>query len=131
VGAALIRRDGLEFPTWGKGNTAERDVRDGELALERNVSRVIGEMSFLWVPIEDEAGAQSLRGYIERNTIALLSNFNNPSLDPPSHNWLGHCSDRERVRKSGLWNQNHVEEAYDAVFLDHLDRLASILKRAA
>jgi hypothetical protein len=24
VGAALIRRDGLNFPTWGNGNTAER-----------------------------------------------------------------------------------------------------------
>jgi len=131
VGAALIRRDGLKFPTWGNGNTAERAVRDGELALEREVSSVIGNMSFLWVAIEDEAGPESRRGYIERNAIALLSNYNKPTLDPPSQNWLGHRSDRERVRKSGLWNQNHVEEPYDPAFLYSLDQLVSQAKRAA
>jgi hypothetical protein len=78
VGAALIRRDGLDFPTWGNGNTAERAVRDRELELERKVSCVIGDMSFLWVPIDDEAGPESRRGYVERNAIALLSNYNKP-----------------------------------------------------
>jgi hypothetical protein len=131
VGAALIQRDGLTFPTWGHGNTAERTVRDGELSLERAVSRVIGDMSFLWVPIEDKAGPDSRRGYIERNAIALLSNFGKMSLDPPSQHWLGHHSDRERVRKSGLWNQNHVEEVYDSAFLDNLDELVSNARRAA
>jgi len=131
VGAALIQRDGLEFPTWGNGNTADREVRGRELALEREVSRVIGAMSFLWVPIEDEAGPESQRGYIERNAIALLSNHKRPPLDPPSQDWLGHRSDRERVRKSGLWNQNHVEEACDSAFLDSLDQLASQAGRAA
>ena len=92
--------------------------------------------------IEDEAGPESRRGYIERNghvaddaanfaAIALLSNYNKPTLDPPSQNWLGHRSDRERVRKSGLWNQNHVEEPYDPAFLDSLDQLVSQAKRAA
>ena len=106
-------------------------MRDGELALEREVSSVIGNMSFLWAAIEDEAGPESRRGYIERNAIALLSNYNKPTLDPPSQNWLGHRSDRERVRKSGLWNQNHVEEPYDPAFLDSLDQLVSQAKRAA
>jgi hypothetical protein len=57
--AALIRRDRLEFPTWANGNTAERDVRAGELSLEREVSRIIGGMPSLWVPIEDKAGPES------------------------------------------------------------------------
>src|SRR5207302_379079 len=103
VGAALIRRDGFDSPTWGKGSTAERQVRSVELALEREVSRVIGDMSFLWLDIEDEAGPESQRGYIERNSIALLSNYNKPAIDPPSTCWLGSHSDRERVRRSGLW----------------------------
>jgi hypothetical protein len=60
-----------------------------------------------------------------------LSNFNRPVLDAPSKAWLGHHSNRERVKKSGLWNQNHVEEAYEAVFLDILDRLVSDVKKAA
>jgi hypothetical protein len=131
VGAALIRRDSFDFPTWGKGSTAERQVRDGEVALEREVSRVVGNMSFLWLSVEDDAGPESQRGYIERNSIALLSNYNKPSLDLPSKNWLGCQSDRERVRESGLWNQNHVEETCDAAFLDRLDHLVSDVRRAA
>ena len=47
VGAALINRQKLDFPTWGDGQTADRDVRSGELALERQVSQVIGNMWFL------------------------------------------------------------------------------------
>jgi hypothetical protein len=131
VGAALIQRDGLDFPTWGAGNTAGRQVRDCELGLEREVSRVIGNMPLLWLSVEDGAGPESQRGYIERNSIALLSNYNKPSLDPPSKNWLGRYSDRERVRKSGLWNQNHVEETCDPAFLDRFDQFVSDVRLAA
>jgi hypothetical protein len=131
VGAALIDRDGGDFPTWGDGNTADHDVRNGELALERKVSETVGNMPFLWLAIEDEAGPASWRGYIERNSIALLSNFNKRPLDPPSQNWLGRHSDRERVRKSGMWNQNHVDEAYAPAFFDVLDRLVSEARRVA
>jgi hypothetical protein len=131
VGSALIDRERLDFPTWGDGQTADRDVRRGELALERQASQVIGNMWILWLAIEDEAGPESRRGYIERNSIALLSNFNKPALDAPSQGWLGLRSNRERVRKSGLWNQNHVDETYDPTFLDTLDRLVSDVKRAA
>jgi hypothetical protein len=122
VGAALTNREKLDFPTWGHGNTAARDVRSGELALEGQVSKIIGSMQFVWLAIEDEAGPESRRGYIERNSIALLSNYNKPALDPSSQDWLGHYSDRERIRKSGLWNQNHVEEVFDPDFLDTFDR---------
>jgi hypothetical protein len=131
VGAALINREKLDFPTWGDGQTADRDMRTGELALERQVSQVIGNMWILWLAIEDEAGPDSRRGYVERNSIALLSNFNKPALDPPSQGWLGHHSDRERVRKSGLWNQNHVEADRDPAFLDTLDRLVLDVSRVA
>ena len=130
VGSSLIDRDGLEFPTWGDGNTADHDVRGGELTLECSVSKTIGNMPFLWLSIEDDAGPESLRGSIERNSIALLSNFNKSPLDPSSQGWLGHHCNRERVRKSGLWNQNHVEEVYEPDFLDHLDRLVSEARRA-
>lgn len=131
VGHALIERDGLEFPTWGDGYTASREIRFAEVDLERRVSEVIGKMSFLWLAIEDEAGPESRRGYIERNSIALLSNYHKPPLDATSSDWLGHHSTRERVRASGLWNQNHVDEAYDPGFLDDLNRLAENARRAA
>jgi hypothetical protein len=123
VGAALIRRDGHTFPTWGAGSSAPRIVRDGERALECEVSRVIGNMPFLWLAIDDDAGPDSLRGFIEKNAIALLSNYGKPPLDAPSPDWLGLHSDREKVRSSGLWNSNHVDESYNPAFLDELDRL--------
>ena len=61
VSAVLMNSEGLAFPTWGDRNTANREVRGGELALERQVSQVIGDMCFLWLPIEDEAGPKSRR----------------------------------------------------------------------
>jgi hypothetical protein len=139
VGAALIRRDGLIFPTWGNGSTAESFVRSGEVALERQVSRLIGDMPFLWVPIGDEPGPKSRRGYIERNAIALLSNYNKPPLDPPSQEWLGrHCereqvseSVRDRVMKSGLWNSDYVDAAYDPAFLNELGAFVSAIGRVS
>jgi len=117
VGAALIERDGLDYPTWGKGSSAPRDTRDGELVLEKAVSVEIGDMPFLWLDIDDDPGPDSFRGYIERNAIALLSNCSKEVLDPPSTRWLGKFSNRQRVRESGLWNSNHVTENYDTDFL--------------
>jgi len=98
---------------------------NGEIAMERQVSQFIGNMGFLWLAIEDEAGTESLRSYVERNSIALLSNYNKAAFDPPSQGWLGHYSDRERVRKSSLWNQDYVEKSCDVAFLGTLDRLVS------
>jgi hypothetical protein len=128
VGTAVIARDGLEFPSWGQGNNAPREVREVERALECRVSEIIGAMPLLWLAIDDAPGAGSLRGYIERNSIALLSNFGKPPLDAPSKNWLGHSCNRERVRSSGLWNSNHVDERYDPAFLACLEQLVTSIE---
>ena len=123
VGAALIEKNGHHCQSWGQGSSAPREVREGEQSLERAVSKVIGDMPFLWLAIEDKPGPDSLRGHIERNAIALLSNFGKSPFDSPSESWLGNLCNRERVRNSGLWNSNHVDEAYNPAFLDTLDRL--------
>lgn len=125
VGAALIRRQGHKCPTWGIGNTAADELRRSEQALEREVSKVIGAMPFVWLSVDDEPGPGSMRGYIERNAIALLSNYKKEPVDPPSKAWLGSSCDRERIRDSGLWNSNHVDESYEPAFLDALRRLVS------
>lgn len=125
VGTALIAQDGLDFPTWGVGSSATAEIRQGETALEQRVSAVICAMPFLWLAIEDDPGPKSLRGYIERNAIALLSNYQKPHYDPSADGWLGRRCNRERVRASGLWNSNHVDEEYDPNFLDRLARLVS------
>jgi hypothetical protein len=123
VGTALAKKQGVLVSSWGKGNTADRLIRNGEQDHERQVSAVIGAMPFLWLEIDDEPGPSSLRAVIERNAIALLSNFGRKAIDPASSGWLGRFCDRERVRLSGLWNQNHVDEQYDPNFLDVFDRL--------
>jgi hypothetical protein len=131
VGTAIMARSGRDLPSWGRGANAPAEVRAAENALECEVSTVICAMPFLWLAIDDEPGAESLRGYIERNAIALLSNFEKKPLDPPGAGWLGHYCNRELVRKSGLWNQNHVDEAYDRAFLDRFEKLVLEMGRAA
>lgn len=127
VGTALITKHGHNFPTWDDRTVkASADIRVGEMALEREVSKTIGAMQFLWLGVDDEPGYESARGYIERNAIALLSNFEKEPIDPPSSDWLGHQCSRERVRKSGIWNQNHVDERYDPAFLDKLEALIGV-----
>lgn len=124
VGAAMIKKHGYEgHPKWGKGSNAPQSVKECEHPLEQKVSAIIGVMPFLWLAVEDEPGSDSCRGYIERNAIALLSNFGREPVDQPSPQWLGRCSARERVRLSGLWNNNHVDDAYDPAFLETLSQL--------
>ena len=114
VGTALMARDNHQFQTWGKGSTAPADIRAGEVPLESKVSKVVGAMPILWLAVDDDAGRESLRGYLGRNAIGLLSNYRRLPLDPASQTWLGHSCNRPRVRESGLWNSNHVEEQYDS-----------------
>ena len=124
VGTALLDRDAIDCDSWDdrRGN-APREVREREQPLERAVSQVIGNMPFLWLSVDDEPGPQSQRGFIERNAIAHLSNYGKPPIDPPSGSWLGSYCTREKVRTSGLWNSNHVDESYDPAFLDTLEFL--------
>jgi hypothetical protein len=61
-----------------------------------------------------------MRAFIERNAIALLSNHFVP-IEPASAGWLGNDSPRVEIRKSSLWNLNHVGQQYDPRFLDELE----------
>ena len=79
-------------------------------------------MPFLWINVHDPPSPDSQRAYIERNAIALLSGYATQTADKPSQRWLGHHSDRERVRLSGLWNNNHVDEQYEPSFLAVMER---------
>ncbi len=134
VGQALLARgDVSQCVSWGvKGDAGKASLalninRDAlaaaEARVELAVTNYLGTMPFLWLDIDDEPGPDSLRGVIERNAIALLSNFERPVVDPPSPGWLGHFSDRPLVRGSGLWNQRHVEEKHDTMFLDDLEKM--------
>jgi hypothetical protein len=126
VGAALIARDGGLVRTWGVGSSAPPALRaslgaqEVEAAYEQKVSAHIGAMTVLWVDVPDEPGPRSVRAFIERNAIALLSNGFSP-CDRASEYWFGHYSPRDEIKRSGLWNLNHVDQEYDPGFLDHLE----------
>lgn len=134
IGQALLARgEFAHCKSWGvKGDAAKASVALGmshealagaEAPVEQAVSHYIGIMPFLWLNIDDEPGPESLRGVIERNSIGLLSNHERTPLDRPSPQWLGHVSDRALVRRSGLWNQHHVEETHDPAFLDSFESM--------
>lgn len=134
VGSSLKASQGMNEPrSWGLGSDpgqaatqlglSRDEVKASEFELESAISQIIGRMPFLWLDIDDPPSRDSLRGRIERNAIALLSNHNKPALDAPSPDWLGHHSDRPKVRQSGLWNNNHVDGGYDPSFLRELEDL--------
>ena len=120
VGTAIaVRRPEHAAASWSQRRIA-RELRDGERELEKLVSQTIAAMPFLWLAIDDDPGPCSQRAYIERNSIALLSNYDRPALDGPSSAWLGNDCNRPYVRASGLWNQVHVDATHDTRFLDVL-----------
>jgi len=121
-----LRQNRLKsYPTWGEGSSAPKNIRDQEYPIEKLASQHIGAMPFLWLEVNDPPGPQSERAYIERNSIALLSNFGRlgtaSAVDLPSTEWLGHFCRNEMVRESGLWNVDQVTNKHiDPNFLDKL-----------
>lgn len=133
VGSALLARQGQVMESWGAGSSVAKQLREDSAAMaaeremEQRVSEYIGGMSILWVNVPDAPSAESLRSFIEKNAIALLSNKRMP-LDSSSPAWLGRHSPREEIRQSQLWNLNYVDGTYDPAFLDQLDLAAQFTK---
>ena len=114
IGTALISPgcDTSAAETWSKGQSASRDVRVEEMALEEKVSAFIASMRVCWLAVNDEAAPWSDRAYVERNAIGLLAGRDGP-LEPPSSNWLGSHASNEDIGRSGLWNVTDVDYDYD------------------
>jgi hypothetical protein len=117
----LINRDDWPDETaahWGIDSSASSEIRDEEYSLEKAVGDYIRKMPFLWLEVDDPPGPSSLRGHIEKNAIALLSNHGAEQLiDPPSEDWLGRWVSSSKIAESGLWNVNHVDEEFSRNFL--------------
>jgi len=120
VGEAIIQRDERqeEYPEWGDGSSAGRELRLEELKMERQVSQHIRDLPFLWLRVNDKPGPESDRAIIERNVIALVSNLEKEPIDERSEDWLGYHSPVTEIQESGLWNINHVAEDYSPGFLE-------------
>jgi hypothetical protein len=131
IGESLLVKnsDGIPLGSWGVGSNAPKQVRKNEETHERLVSGYIGAMPFLSLAVDDEPSASSERSYIERNSIALLSNFMKPPIDPPSPFWLGGSCPTATIRESGLWNTNHVDEVIDPGFISRFTQLIAEMKQ--
>ena len=94
VGEAIMaKKPELAVDSWGRGEQGPSRSNRSEAILERLVSRRIRGMSVVCLPVE-------------------------AASDPPSSNWLGRHSPRERVRSSGLWNDADVDAEFDSTFLE-------------
>ncbi|WP_302083867.1 hypothetical protein [Salinibaculum rarum] len=115
VGHALLNRYNLddECDTWGEGYATPPELRREEQAVEELVSSYVRDLPFIIVAVPDATGQDSDRGYIESNTIGLLSNYADEAVDRRKDHWLGHDSHREEIADSGLWNVRHVGEEFD------------------
>lgn len=118
VGKALIKRNALECPTWGKNSSAPREIVSREKQIEHQVSDYIGRMSVLLLDIPDKPGPESLRGFIERNAIGLLAR-----QEAASKSWLGFDTDDVAIIAAHLWNVNHIDYKPDTDFLERLSVL--------
>ena len=123
VGAALIRRDELPDELLGcwldrHNPPSESASASQEAGIEREVSRHLGDMPVLWLNVPDRTD----RGYLESNSIALLSRLGG-GPDLPGPDWLGRHAERAEIRGSGLWNVEHVTGHYEPQFLQRLARL--------
>ena len=124
VGRAIIQRDQLEqdFPSWGKGQSAPKEITEREAPLEAKVSKYIGNLRVLFVPVLDTAGTGSMRATIERQFISMFTE-NLCAIEDTSSTWLGRFSDKPSIRDSGLWNIRDVGSEYDPKFIPLLDGL--------
>lgn len=122
VGSSLIARGGLELTTWGVGSSASREARAAERGLEEHVTSYLADLLVTYVPILDEPGPDSLRGFIERNAIGVLSNGTVPGFEA-SDRWLGRYAPSNAVRESGLWNVRHIGDPVEQPFWEALEAL--------
>jgi hypothetical protein len=129
LGMAIRNHMGHAEPqSWGRGPAAPPETARQEAALEAAVTLYAGRMPFVFLAVDDAPGPQSLRAFIERNSVALLSNYARTPVDAPSPGWLGRHCPREKVAESGLWNNQHLDSAYDPSFLDSVRRLIADMR---
>lgn len=114
VGNAVCRRrPNLGPKDWPK-DACRGDIRRIEGLINKRMWR---RMRFLYLPVNNRRD----RAYLERNAIALLSEYcRKKPVDPASEDWLGRYCKKEKVRKSGLWQSQHVRNGYEPKFLDKL-----------
>jgi len=125
VGRSLLNaRLVPQVDSWGVP-TLDGDTLKNERSLEQAVSRYLGGLYVVLIAVPGSSDKNNDRAYLEQNLIGLLSNRCKP-LDSPSCEWLGLKSEKKEIRKSGLWNVNHVSQPFDPDFFDIFEYYVSV-----
>jgi hypothetical protein len=123
---AMARREKpISFDRWVKAGWFKSDVYwadikdDADYVAMRQLEYTkvlpyVQACSFTWLPRGEN---------LEKHVISLLSNYQRPSVDPPSDSWLGHHSPEAKIRESGLWNAQHINAQWTDDWLDDFERL--------
>jgi len=124
LGTALLQRSGAsndQIKGWirrRKGYELWKTFDE----IEREVDEVIKKNFFFRVILVDNAQE---RKFFEKRLIATISAC---PICSPSMDWLGNYAWSEKVKKSGLWNSNHVFSS--EVFTEkQLTRFEELVKR--
>ena len=126
IGYSLLYKDSLNYPHWGdKSKKGDKSVKASEKDLEKIVSKYIHTLTFTVLEVPGPSSKDNDRAFIEENSIALLSNYDQPAIDKCSKNWLGLYSKDSKVIGSGLWNFDCVDRKI--IVKDYFDRFEKYL----
>ena len=128
VGYALINKNNLNFNHWGvRKEKSNKHVISVEREFEKEISLYLRSLKFTILEIPGDASKDNDRAFIERNTIALLSNYERTVIDAPSCNWLGKHTGKDKIIHSGLWNSNYVD--IKSVESDYFDKMKFYIEK--
>ena len=125
VGSAIIKKESISCETWGKGKIAPSNAKSMEKDVELLVSDYIGKLGVIVIDADGYPSSTSIRAFLEKNSISLLSACNS-SFNFATISWLGNYSIKEEIRRSCLWNVNHINAHFDNTFLNSLQQQAEI-----
>jgi len=130
IGYSLISKNKLDMKYWGnRAEKSNKPILQSEEELEKEVSCYLKNMSFTILEVPGPASKDNDRAFIERNSIALLSNYNREIIDPASQTWLAKSCGKEKIIKSGLWNSNYVDiDLINPHFIDKMEHYVNEMK---
>jgi len=123
LGTALLKKKGHtdeEITEWRKGRRSQRwsDFKD----TEDEIKQLLQSKFFFRVISVDSVDEREV---LEEKLIASLAAC--PQCEP-SEDWLGRFAWNEKVRRSGLWNSDHVDSENKMNSKD-LERLNQLVKQ--
>lgn len=119
LGGVIIRKKNPNDPSlkqWLKQDT--RTFRDVEDEVEKELQE---HFSFRCIRVDN----RNERLELEERLIATLAK----SPCRPSPNWLGHFAVSDKIRMSGMWNEQHVDST-KRIQPEHLSKLEELVSQS-